>query len=70
VSVFVIILRRGMKFSSTSASPGMEMPPEKAAIIQDEGTGTRSHFVSSIPLRNDIAVVAEIASSAVHVAII
>jgi hypothetical protein len=44
VSFFVIVLRRGMKFSSTSASPGMEMPPKKAAIIQDEADGNPQPF--------------------------
>jgi hypothetical protein len=37
--------------------------------LKTKSTGTRRRFVSSIQLRNDIAVVAGIACSALHVAI-
>jgi hypothetical protein len=45
------------------------MPTKRHQIFKTKPTGTRRRFVSSIQLRNDIAVAAGIASSALHIAI-
>jgi hypothetical protein len=42
------------------------MPTKRHQSFKTKPTGTRRRFVSSIQLRNDIAVVAGIASSALH----
>jgi hypothetical protein len=47
----------------------MKMPPKGQQSSKTKPMGTRSRFVSSIQLHNDIAVVAGIASAAAHVAI-
>jgi hypothetical protein len=47
----------------------MEMPTKRHQSHETKPTGTRRRFVSSNQLRNDIAVVAGIASSALHIAI-
>jgi len=45
------------------------MPTKRQQSFKTKPTGTRRRFVSSIQLRNDIAVVAGIASSAPHIAV-
>ena len=45
------------------------MPTKRHHSFKAKPTGTRRRFVSSIQLRNDIAVVAGIASSAPHIAV-
>jgi hypothetical protein len=45
------------------------MPTTRHQSFDTKPPGTRRRFVSSIQLRDDIAVVAGIASSALHIAI-
>src|SRR5712671_3943937 len=57
VLVFVIISRRGYRLNSTSAFTRYEDANKRHQSFKTKPTGTRRRFVSSIQLRNDIAVV-------------
>ena len=57
VLVFVIISRRGYRLNSTSPFIRYEDADKRHQSVKTKPMGTRSRFVSSIRLRNDIAVV-------------
>jgi hypothetical protein len=71
VSFFAIISRRGYRiYFHVRLRPVWRCRKKGGNHLKTKPTGTRGRFVSSILLRIDIAVVAGIASAAVHVAII